>query len=115
MLIQRLRAHLMTVQEDVAAGEYQPLYFCIAAVDNRDEMRTLMDMRQADYVLSPKLGVVNKNRINNVGVKFRLLFGYRYKQRHQPHLQGALLPQEPKANWRRVDTFGGYDLYHRER
>ncbi|MGI4853409.1 MAG: hypothetical protein ACRYF4_05085 [Janthinobacterium lividum] len=99
-----------------AAGEYQPLYLCIAAVDDHAELRTIENMRRADYVLSPnKLGVVNENKINNVGMKFRLRFGYHYKQRHQPHLQGALIAQELHNNWQRVDTFGVYDLYHRER
>ncbi len=106
----------MRLADDLTtAGEYQPLYFCIAAVDAHAEMRTVQEIRQADYVLSPnKLGVLNENKINNVGMKFRLRFGYHYKKRREPYLQGALLAKELKANWRRVDTFGVYDLYHKE-
>lgn len=98
-----------------AAGEYQPLYFCIAAVDSDAEQRTVTDMRGAGFVLAPNLiKRVSENAINNEGMKFRLRFGYRYKQRHEPYLQGLLLVRELQVNWRRVGTFGSYDLYQKE-
>ncbi|MGI4758359.1 MAG: hypothetical protein ACRYGF_16100 [Janthinobacterium lividum] len=99
-----------------AAGEYQPLYLCILAVDAHAEQRTIDDVRQGDFLLAPNFTKrASQNAINNVGMKYRLRFGYRYKQRHEPYLQGALLVRELEANWRDVGTFGSYELYHKER
>ena len=109
-------ATLHLADQLTAVGEYQPLYLCIPAVDDRAEQRTIENMRQADYALSPnRLDVISENKINNVGMKFRMRFGYRYQQRHQPHLQGALIAQELQNHWQRVGTFGSYDLYQKER
>lgn len=99
-----------------ARGQYHPLYLCIGPVDDAAERRLVAEVRQADYALSPnRLGLVNENKINNSGMRFRLRFGYRYREKREPHLQGALMLQELQANWRRVDTFGEYDLYRKVR
>ena len=99
-----------------AAGEYQPLYLCIPAVDDRAESRTVREMRLGQYAMAPRwYPLAGQNAINNDGLKFRLRFGYRYQQRYAPHLQGLLLKQELEKNWQRVGTFGSYDLYRKER
>ena len=73
-------------------------------------------MRKADYALAPDIFKRSaENAINNDGMKFRMRFGYRYKARHEPYLQGLLLTRELAANWQRVGTFGSYDLYRKER
>lgn len=97
-----------------ASGQYQPLYLDILAVDRDAELRTLREMRSADYALAPgDEPLATENAINNVGLKYRLRFGYRYKPRFQPFLQGALLAQELQQHWQFVGTFGYYRLYRK--
>ena len=99
-----------------ATGNFQPLYLCIPAVDAAAEQRTVQNMREADYTMAPRLQErVSENRINNEGIKFRFRFGYRYRARHKPFLQGLLLTQELATNWQYAGTFGAYDLYRKVR
>lgn len=99
-----------------ATGQFQPLYLVIPAVDDRAEERTVREMREGGYVMAPNfMKHVSENAINNVGLKYRMRFDYKYKQRYPPHLQGALLVEELEHNWEWVGTFGSYDLYRRVR
>ncbi len=96
----------------IAAGEYQPMYLCIPAVDAAADTRTLEDMRSAQYVAVPAgMRVVTQNPINNTGIKYRFRFGYVYKQRRAPFYQGLAEMLELQAHWRPMGTFGAYEIF----
>ncbi len=96
----------------IAAGEYQPMYLCIPAVDAEADARTVEDMRKADFVALPiGLPVITENPINNVGIKYRFRFGFVYEHKNPPFRQGWAAMQELKSNWHSIGEYGWYVIF----
>lgn len=99
----------------VQVKEFAPAYLCIPPADPAAERNLILQMRREPYVLvhrgTDKLG--QENRIYNNGLRHWLRFGYRYRARYAPYVQGQLTQRELDLNWRFAGIYGSYLLYQK--
>jgi len=97
-------------------GQFQPGYLCIPAMDSAADQRTIADTRSAEFALVPEgRPLTNGDVIEGGGLRYLMRFGYRYRRRNTPFIQGTALLVELQRNWVKVGTFGNYALYRKLR